>query len=222
MLKVFCLNSIKERISNLNIILPNILKQCDVLHINTIGYDLDLNSLNINNINKIELKKFNDLGSEGRLIYYNQYNENTFYFTIDDDILYPENYSNKIIETYNTHQNSIICVHGSNLIDNQKKDYRFRNVIHFTSKLETPKKVQFPGVGTSCFKKGVLKIEYSDFKTKNMSDPYVGLMAKKQNIPIYSICREKLWLKPLNEFGKKIYGNNPIKEINNILKNFNV
>lgn len=222
MLKVFCLNSIKERISNLNLILPNILKQCDILHINTIGYNLDLNLLKLENKDKIKLKKFDSLGSEGRLLYYNEYDNNTFYFTIDDDILYPENYSNKILDLFEINKNSIICVHGSNLKNKEKIDYRYRDVIHFTSKLDKPTKVQFPGVGTTCFKKGVLKINYNDFKIKNISDPYIGILAKKQKINIYSINREKLWLKPLNEFNKRIYGNNPINEINNLLNNLNI
>lgn len=177
MLKVFCLNSLKSRTENLNLILPNILKQCDILHINTIGYDLNYNEIISTNKEKIITKKFDSLGSEGRLLYYNEYNENTYYFTIDDDILYPENYSNKLIEFLNVCENSIVCVHGSNLLGDMM-DYRFRDVIHFKSSLEKTSKVQFPGVGTTCFKKNILNINQSDFRIKNMSDVYIGYFAK--------------------------------------------
>jgi len=218
MFKVFCLNSLKSRVNNLNIILPNILKQCDVLHINTIGYNLDKNEIISKNKEKIILHHFDSLGSEGRLLYYNDYDENTYYFTIDDDIFYPENYSNKLVDFLNVNQKSIVCVHGSNLKNINENDYRLRDVIHFKSKLEKSSLVQFPGVGTSCFKKNVININQSDFKIKNMSDVYIGVLAKEQNIKIYAIDREEYWLKPLNEYNERIYGNNPIEEINKLLK----
>ena len=219
MKKIFCINSLEKRKTNLISILPNILKQCDILHINTIGYELDLGNLKINNKEKIITKKFSSLGSEGRLLYYNDYNDNDYYFTIDDDILYPENYSSRLIEAHNKNKNSVICVHGSSLLNKQNPDYRKRNVIHFSSPLSKITKVEFPGVGTSCFKKGELRIKYDDFKVKNMSDPFIGVFSKNQGISIYCVDRPKNWLKQLGEHGVRIFGNNQYNEINNLLKN---
>jgi hypothetical protein len=220
MLRIFCLNSIKERISNLPLILPNILEQCDVLHINTIGYSLNLNELGIDNKEKIKLHEFDSLGSEGRLLYYNQYDDGTFYFTIDDDILYPKDFSVRLIEFLTTNNESIVCVHGSNIIDKSEPNYNKRIVYKFNKELESPTIVELPGVGTTCFKIGGLKINQLDFKIKNMSDPYIGFFAKAQNIEIFCINRLESWLIPLNEFGVRIHGNNPIKEINELLKEF--
>jgi len=220
MLRIFCLNSIKERVSNLPLILPNILEQCDILHINTIGYSLNLNELEVNHKEKIKLHEFESLGSEGRLLYYNQYNDGNFYLTIDDDILYPKDFSDRMIEFLKKNDTSIVCVHGSNIIDKDDLNYNKRIVYRFNSELDTPINVEFPGVGTSCFKVGGLKLNLTDLKIKNMSDPYIGFFAKKQNIEIFCINRVGSWLTPLNEFGKRIHGNNPIKEINKLLEEF--
>lgn len=212
-MKVFCLNSLPNRIKNLDIIIPNILEQCDLLHINTINYKLD--KYNYNNP-KIILNHYNEMGSEGRFIHYNNYDDEIYYFTIDDDILYPKNYSDILIKTHKEVGKGIISVHSSNLLYN-KKNYSKREILNYRMNLNKTTKFDVAGVGTSCFYKKDFKINYKDFKYSNMSDPYIYKFSKEQKLPIYSVKRENNWLKPLNEYGSRIFGNNNYKLINKVI-----
>jgi hypothetical protein len=219
MKKIFSLNIISSRESNLKIILPNILDQCDLLYVNLIGFnkipDILLN-------NNLIISKITKGGSELRFFYYNCCEDDTYYFTIDDDILYPKNYAERLIENMKKYENKVVCcVHGCNINLQQSVDYykRGRTVYHFKKELKEDTKVMIPGVGTSCFYKGLVKINLEDFKISNMSDPYLGYFLLKQKISIISIKRESMWLKPLLTNDKTIWGNNPYKEIDNLINN---
>jgi len=217
-MNVFSLNVIKKREGNLNNIIPNILKQADILYINLIGFD---NIPKICKHKKIKINNFKFGGSELRFFNYNDYIKNdTYYFTIDDDIIYPDNYSDILIENMLKYNNdTVCCVHGSNV--DLSKDSKFyeegKTCFHFKRKLLINTEVLIPGVGTSCFYTQKCKINIKDFKVKNMSDVYVASFLYKQNIKIISIKREEMWLKPLPKIEPVIWKNNPYKEIDNII-----
>jgi hypothetical protein len=207
-----------NRVKNLDIILPNILQQCDVLHVNLIGYSskYTLPSILIND--KIKISKFEKVGSEFRFFHYNNYID-SYYFTIDDDILYPIDYSDKMIFGMKSHNNnSIYCVHGTT--PDVKKLYNVwanRPSYPFQSKLNYDSRVLAPGVGTSCFYTSTLKIDMDWFEYPNISDAYLCCFAYNQNVPIYSIKRENRWLRQLEEFGTHIWGTHPHNIIDNII-----
>jgi hypothetical protein len=123
--------------------------------------------------------------------FYNQKKYNGYYFTIDDDLIYPENYSEYMInkiEEYN--RKSIITLHGRNFnqfpIDSyylsQSELYRFNH------KLEKDVNIQFGGTGVMAFHSSLMKIDIEYFRTPNMADIWVGKFAKENNIDI--ICVE--------------------------------
>ncbi len=220
---VFSLATICERRENLNLIIPNILCQCDLLYVNLIGYK-DIPSILFNN--KIVVNKFDHAGSEIRFYNYNDIKNEDYYFTIDDDILYPIDYSSKLIKYMIQYNNDIICcVHGSNLkIDIDKKfDYYSANsriLYHFKNELITLTNVMICGVGTCCFYKGKFQTDYSKYINTNMSDIYTSIIAKEQNIKIYSIPRKNNWLKSLNEYDKRIFGSHSNDVLNEIINKF--
>jgi len=218
MKKVFSLNTIKEREKNLSLVIPNILEQADVLYVNLIGH-VDIPKI-LNN-DKIIINSFKGGGSEYRFYNYNDCEDDSYFFTIDDDIVYPLDYSDVLIKNMKLYNNkAVCCVHFSIIkMDNGYNLYnRCRMIYNFKKKLNENTKAMVPGVGTSCFYKGNVKINLSDFKVPNMSDPYIANFLKKQNIDIYAIKREELWMKPLPDYGKKIYGNHPNEEIDKVLK----
>lgn len=213
----YSLNSLENRKSNLDRIIPIILNQCDKIFVNMIGYT-DIPKILIND--KIHLNFLEKGGSETRFNPYNEIPLDSYFFTIDDDIIYPNNYSEVMIQKMKEYNNKcIICVHGSDIDLNQTSGFykKNRKVFHFTEELKENRVVMIPGVGTSCFYKESFILELSNMKTPNMSDPYIGYFAKKQKMDIISIKRKKMWLEPLNGFGTSIFGNNPHKEIDEIL-----
>jgi hypothetical protein len=214
------LSSILERSNNLLNVIEVIINQCDVLFLNLVGYEND--SVHINN-SKIKINYFTEAGSEIRFFNYNDVPEDSYYFTIDDDILYPKDYTDKIINNMNIYNNEVVCcVHGSNIDKNLNSNFykKNRKVFHFKDKLDQNTEVMIPGVGTSCFYKRNMKLNISNYKTKNMSDTYTGCFLAEQNVKRISIKRESNWLIPLDEYGVRIYGNNPYEEIDKMINKY--
>jgi len=220
--KVFSLNVIKNRVENLKLIIPIILKQCDLLYVNCIGHKINTKDEGLNFLEneKIILEHLSSGGSETRFLHYNKHPNDTYYFTIDDDILYPDNYADELILKMEKYQNKgLCCVHGSILNLTLEKDFykKRKQLFHFRYELKEDEPVTIPGVGTTCFYTPNFKLNIDDFKTKNMSDPYVASFAHKQGVKVFSIKRDKNWLTPLNEYGSRIYGNNPHREIDALI-----
>jgi hypothetical protein len=217
---IFSLSTIFERKDNLLSIIPNIINQCDLLYVNLINYK------NIPEIllqKKIIINRFKNKGSEIRFFDYSDCEDDSYYFTIDDDILYPENYSEIMILNMKEYNNKVVCcVHGSNIDKNLQNDFykKNRQVFHFKDSLMENTDVMIPGVGTSCFYKGTTKIDIENYKVRNMSDTYTGCFLADQSIRRISIKRNVNWLRPLNEYGSKIFGNNPHEEIDRMISKY--
>ena len=218
MKKVFCINSMYKRKDNLARIIPNILKQADVVHVNLIGYK-NKAIPDVLRKGKVKVKHLDKAGSETRFLYYNDYKD-AYYFTIDDDILYPSDYSEKMIKKMKEYNDKVVCtVHGT--IPNFQKKKRIwdgRKSHPFQKGLIGDVRVIVAGVGTSCFNTSVVKINMEDFTVPNISDAFVCTFLHKQNIPVVCIARKGGWLRALNEYGVHIWGTHPHDKIDEIIK----
>ena len=214
---IFSLATISERFKNLDSIIPVILSQCDFLFVNLINYDCIPSILENKNI---KINRFESAGSEIRFYNYNDIPDDSYYFTIDDDIYYPEDYSKILIKNMKMYDNTAACcVHGSNIDKNLNYNFykKNRQVYHFTEGLSINNEVMIPGVGTTCFYKKNMNIDIEKYKVRNMSDTYTGCFLATQNIKRISIARNENWLMPLDEFNTRIYGNNPYDEIDKVI-----
>lgn len=216
---IFCLNSIPQREENLKKIVPTILNQADKFYVNLVNYDHTPNIFTGNP--KFVISHFKKAGAEYKFLHYNNINDHDYYFTIDDDILYPYDYARKMIKAMQGLKNkAICCVHGTLLDLSLNGNYykKGKRAYNYKKGLNKNVKVLLPGTGTSCIYKGTgLKFSMEDFKTPNMADPYIASFAHKQGIPVYAIKREKGWLKMLPQ-KKSIWGNNPYKEIDKLIR----
>lgn len=213
--KIFSLACLPNRKENLKIILPIILPQADLLYLNLVNFDKSIEYPIVKD-DKIIINKFKEkVGSQNRFYNYNDVGDDTYYFTIDDDLLYPNDYSEKLIKEMLKNDNKCICcVHGGFFNFKRDNNYRKgRKSLNYGSRLIKTKRVMYPGVGTSCFYKKYFKLNYNDFEYDNMSDCYIACFAVRQNIPIYSIVRNRCWIKNLKRYGTSIWSNNPIKHI---------
>jgi len=221
MRRIFSLATILEREENLESVVLSIIKQADMLFINLINYKKIPDFLF--KYNNIVINKFENKGSEIKFNNYNDINDDDYFFTIDDDILYPEDYSDILIENMIKYENkAVCCVHGSIINLNQKNNFHNtkgglgRKSYHFVRELNENKLIMIPGTGTSCFYKKTFKLNLNEVKVSNMIDSYVGCFLYEQKILIYSIKRSNNWLKALKTEGRTIYGNNPNKEIDDL------
>jgi hypothetical protein len=112
---------------------------------------------------------------------------NGYYLTIDDDIVYPNDYVDHMIQRCKDYENSkIITLHGRSFDRFPIKSYYsfpseryscFSNVKHDV-------KVQFGGTGVMCFHTNLLKLKIDYFEKPNMADIWIGKYALLNNIEI--------------------------------------
>jgi hypothetical protein len=212
-LRVFSLATQPERQANLKTIIPILLAQADVLHIHWVGYGADRPTEF--NDPKIMHHEWESAGSEIRLFPYNLYPK-AYFFSVDDDILYPSNYADTLIQAMQLYRNRVVCcVHASNIKLQQEQHFftNHRQIVHFTEALQRNRRMMLPGVGTSCFYTPYVNINRAQFTTNNMSDTYTACFLAKQHIPVIAIQREVSWLQPMPEFNVRIFGNNPYNVI---------
>jgi len=119
-----------------------------------------------------------------------------YIFGVDDDILYPTNYTKKMIEFLKTHNNSIVAgVHGRIFNSEMPQDYfADARIIHFKQQSNTLP-VHCVGTGTCAYHSDLLQLTDTDFCEPNMGDLILGMICQERGIPRYIIEREDQWLK---------------------------
>lgn len=157
----------------------------------------------LNNYDKIpfflKMKKIesylldNSLGDAAKFYKVDEYT-NDYYFACDDDIIYPNNYCEILIEKCEKY-NSIVGLHGIKLINPVKSYYKDRQVYHCLHPLDNDTEVDLVGSGACLIDTSKLKIKLSDFPVPNMADIWLGDLCKKQNVKSYSVKRPSNWLK---------------------------
>jgi len=175
-------------------VIPNILPQCTKLFVFLNGYQ-DVPKILVHpRINVIMGKDVGDCGDIGKFYYVDQIKE--YYFTVDDDIIYPPDYSQKLVKAIDDHQRkAVLGVHGCVL--NQKNMwnyYRSRSLTHYRGKLTQERCVHIIGTGTAAFHTSTIKISKDSFPKPNMADVWFGLEAQKQRVPFILIPRQMRWL----------------------------
>lgn len=120
-----------------------------------------------------------------------------YYFTIDDDILYPVDYAQcliKAIENYGV--NVMVGMHGVLLKDQPKGYFTDQRIVYsFTKALESPRLVNVLGTGTVAFRTDLIKkFDISEFFYSGMVDIFCSILARENNIPQVCIARHENWL----------------------------
>ena len=122
-----------------------------------------------------------------------------FYFSCDDDIIYPPDYADKMIEKLNQyHRKVLVTCHGRIVPARKiKRFYKETRQHHFVFSQKDDLPVHIPGTGVSAFHTSAMKVTFNDFKTPNMADIWMGVLAKKNNVPCICIERKQRWLRAL-------------------------
>jgi glycosyltransferase involved in cell wall biosynthesis len=116
-----------------------------------------------------------------------------YHFPLDDDILYPHNYVEVMINMIKKyHYSSIIGVHG--IIINQNS----RTVYIFSEKLDADKFVNILGTGTMAYHTSTFRLDLHRVNEKGMIDIFVGIQAMEKKVPLIAIERPENWLADLN------------------------
>jgi glycosyltransferase involved in cell wall biosynthesis len=123
-----------------------------------------------------------------------------YFLTVDDDISYPTDYVEKMIEYVDRFEKkSIIGVHGAVLPVGPPltrwAEYReLRRTHTFMSANSSFTKVNCLGTGTIAFHSQIGTPDFKDLDTLRMVDLHIAVWAQKNDISMYSCPRKKEWL----------------------------
>lgn len=199
--------SIPERISQLEATIESFLKKVDSIQVYLNNYSFIPSFLNHRKICVFTSQEYGDIGDIGK--FYQIEQQNGYILTIDDDLIYPPDYVDSMVRKIDFYQrNALICVHG-NILPKQKLTsyYKDKQGIHFEKELESDIKVDVPGTGTLGFHTDNIKISQQIFLSPNMSDIWLAVHAKENNISIISVERANDWVIQARgkEFQRSIY-----------------
>lgn len=142
----------------------------------------------------------NDFRDNAKFLVYNQLKSESrdfYYFTCDDDIVYPLDYVHTLIRSLEEFQNKVVVgLHGVILASNYKNYFRSRIVYHFENhELLQCKIVSNLGTGTTAFHSSLFsKINILEWRNGGMVDIFFSLSCAKNNTPMICIPRHKSWL----------------------------
>jgi hypothetical protein len=121
-----------------------------------------------------------------------------YFFTCDDDIVYPGDYVyNMINHIENNNRKTIIGIHGIILNDIVKDYYRDRKVMACLNTNPTNRFVHILGTGAMAFHTSAIKLSFDPdwlIDYKNMGDIHFALRCQQLSIPMLCVKHDGDWL----------------------------
>jgi len=120
-----------------------------------------------------------------------------YYFTCDDDLVYPKDYIERVIAQIEfSMRKCVVGAHGILFTKTPIADYYVdRTVKHCLGEVRISSYVHILGTGCLAFHTDTLSVEMTDFKTKKMADIWFALKAQQQEVPMYCISHSYGWIK---------------------------
>lgn len=141
-----------------------------------------------------------DLTDNGKFFWSS--NSNEYYFTLDDDIIYPPDYVEKTLPLIG---DRVVSYHGRRLTGLDKQYYDNHKVYIYNDELETERKLDVLGTGVMAFDTDYFTPTLWKTENHKMTDLLIALEAHMWNIPIVCLPRKNNWLSHENIFFDGIY-----------------
>ncbi|WP_165855395.1 glycosyltransferase [Marinobacter sp. JSM 1782161] len=147
---------------------------------------------------------FVDLSANGKIFSLSDVGS-CYFFTLDDDILYPPDYVSVMVDTLRKYNDNVgVSVHASILPEYPEWYYERYAMYPFQKELNSDRFVNLIGSGTFAFHTDRLKVTSEDFFPDVMVDLRFSILAKQQGMPLVCVARPEYWLKALVQ-GEGLY-----------------
>ena len=162
------------------------------------------------NIYDNEVEDIN-LTDRGKFAFIDKYDEPVYYFTLDDDIIYPADYVDRTVYQIER-QGGIITYHGRQLLGEGRNYYRGHKSYHLKQGNDTYVQIDVPGTGVTAWRTDYFKPRIEEMKQDKMVDLLFGLQAARLRKHIHLGLKPQDWLiiQPL-PFERTIYGQEVMK-----------
>lgn len=201
--------SIKSREQSLQKTIHSLIDQVDHIHVYLNDYETVPQYLQNNPKITFYLGKiYKDRGDTGKFYALATVDEG-YFFSCDDDLIYPHNYVDNTVDYLKSVNNAVIATYHGAILNNGMLNnyYRDRKQVHYSNFQRNAIPVHIGGTGVMAFHIRTFRPDISLFTYPNMADIWVGIQAQERNIPIMCAPRPMKWIKaeeiPMEE---TIYG----------------
>lgn len=141
-----------------------------------------------------------DIGDAGKFFWFDK-EDYDHYLTVDDDLLYPENYAETLIREFEKRQRkAIVGVHGFVFSEPITSYVKSRSEKYVgTRALDVACPVHVIGTGTAILSSQTIQLSLRDFSVRNMADLQLAIAAQKQKVPMIVVARDKNWISELQD-----------------------
>jgi len=140
-------------------------------------------------------KHIGDLGDAGK--FYQSHLIKGYHFTVDDDIIYPADYCQKMIAGIEQYKKkAVITTHGRKWKKMPVKSYYHNDafVCQCTKNQDSDQMLHVPGTGVMAYHTDTMQFEIDQFKSSNMADIWAAVVLQSKGIPVVSISHKAGWI----------------------------
>lgn len=207
---VVALCSIPERADQLWATLRSLAPQADAIHLYLDRYD-ELPGFLAEFSNQLTVwrsQQHPGLRDNAKLLPLGSLAAPCYYFTCDDDIVYPPDYVHCLVKRLEAYQRRVVLgVHGV-LLPEQPSGYfsGFRKVFNFEHPLENDQLVNVLGTGTVALHTSLCPgLDLRQFRTSGMLDLWLATWCKTQGVPMVAIARHGRWLQEMKNEAPSLF-----------------
>lgn len=198
------------RVDTLCQVVESIINQVDILNVYLNDWDDIPDFLIHPKINAVmSQNELGDLGAKGK--FYWCETVKGFHLTIDDDIIYPENYVQEILHGLSRYPEAVVSYHGS-ILNYPSFAKRNNKLTHFAKKSPKDMKVALIGTGVMAYDTSNLDIKLDAFKSKNWADGWFSLQVRQAGYRCITLRHKKGWLMPISDQDPDIWMNRTAAE----------
>jgi len=138
-----------------------------------------------------------DYTTNAKFYFLQFYKEPVYYFTIDDDIIYPPTYVQDMVEAMDR-LGTIVTHHGRELLGVNRNYYYEHNTYSFSRAQTEEKRIDTAGTGVTAFRTDYFNpVDMYKSQFHRMSDVLFGWLAAKENKIITVLPHEQGYFVPL-------------------------
>lgn len=201
------LASIPSRVLELANVVESLLPQVDHLIVYLNGFGDVPAFLRQPRITVFRSEEYGDYRDNSKYFGLRCFDEDVYFFSVDDDINYPPDYVSSLIRGIECYgKAAVVGVHGA-IYGSGSRLFLDRAVLHFGDQLEFDMPVSALGTGTCAFHTSTLRPESLEFEQVGMADLVVARIASERQIPEIAMARPSEWMtaQSMPETGQNLF-----------------